>query len=63
MPRRCFPMNKPDYERITELVRQYHRKGHVTTAWWEEEMWGRKHHAHDAGGSAGARGFSQATLF
>jgi hypothetical protein len=38
MPRRCFPMDKPDYERITELVKQYHRKGHVTTAWWEE-MW------------------------
>ena len=33
----------PDYERITELVKRYHRKGHVTTAWWEEEMWGSKH--------------------
>jgi hypothetical protein len=38
MARRCFPMGKPDYERITELVKRYHRKGHVTTAWWEE-MW------------------------
>jgi hypothetical protein len=43
MARRCFPMDKPDYERITELVKRYHRKDHVTTAWWEEEMWGSKH--------------------
>ena len=42
MARRCFPMDKPDYERITELVKRYHRKGHVTTAWWEE-TWGSKH--------------------
>jgi hypothetical protein len=41
--RRCFPMDKPDYERIKALVRRYHRKDHVTTAWWEEEMWGSKH--------------------
>jgi hypothetical protein len=43
MAQRCFPMDKPDYERITELVKRYHRKDHVTTAWWEEEMWGSKH--------------------
>jgi hypothetical protein len=43
MARRCFPMDKPDYERIKALVRRYHRKDHVTTAWWEEEMWGSKH--------------------
>ena len=42
MPQRCCPMDKPDYERITELVKQYHRKGHVTTTWWEE-MWSGKH--------------------
>jgi hypothetical protein len=42
MPRRCFPMDRPDHRRIKALVRRYHREGHVTTAWWEE-TWGSKH--------------------
>jgi hypothetical protein len=42
MPQRCFPMDRPDHRRIKALVRRYHRKGYVTTAWWEE-LWTGKH--------------------
>jgi hypothetical protein len=36
-------MDRPDHWRIKALVMRYHRKDHVTTAWWEEEMWRGKH--------------------
>ena len=35
---RHFLADEPTKEQLTALVRRYHHKGLVTTAWWEDDL-------------------------